>query len=110
MTFENHKQLTDISKMPGYSVDLVNGKTGMFDPQGNEVDPATVNVDPVLKIVIGYEKVGGPVSTHQATERDDLIRKCEMLGMRVDRRWSTQKIKEVLSRSRQAPEGTLAVG
>jgi hypothetical protein len=42
MTFENHKQLTDISKMPGYSVDLVNGKTGMFDPQGNEVDPATV--------------------------------------------------------------------
>ena len=110
MTFENHKQLTDISKRPGYSVDLVEGKVGMFDPEGSEVDPATVNVDPILKIVVGYEKIGEVKSTHQATERDDLIQKCEMSGLRVDRRWSTQKIKEILSRSRQAPEGTLAVG
>lgn len=109
MTFENHKQLSDIGKMPGYSVDFVDGPTGMFDPDGNRVEPSSVTVDTILKLVTDYKKLDEKQSVHKDKERDELIARCTRSGIRIDQRWSTQRIKEVLDRSNQPVQSSLAV-
>jgi len=118
MTFENYQQLQNISHKPGYSADHVEGVVGMYDPDGNQVDPATVEVDSVTKVVVSYEHVnktrGGktaPVKSKMVdTERDELIGKCELMGVKIDKRWSNQKIKETLANVGRFRESSLAVG
>jgi hypothetical protein len=117
MTFENHKQLTNIGMMPGYSVDFVQGNIGMFDPDGNEVDPMTVEVHRITKQVIGYETVNKtragketPVKANlKEGERDTVLAECQRRGIKVDQRWSTQKIKDALATSQTRVESTLAI-
>lgn len=113
MTFENYQQLTNISKHPGYMVSYVEGRIGMFDPEGNEVDPKSVEVDSVLKLVTAYEKVGGKTAKkgeHEDNERADLIKQAKQRGITIDQRWSNQRIKEVIERASQRRENSLAVG
>lgn len=117
MTFENHKQLTNIGSQPGYTVDYVEGVPGMYDPDGNQVDPESVVIHRVLKTVESYEKITKtragketPVKPSlKETERDQVIAECQRRGIRVDNRWSTQKIKEVLNSVGQFNGGTSLV-
>lgn len=118
MTFENHQQLINIGNQPGYSVDKVDGVVGMYDPDGNQVDPATVEIDKLTKEVIDYQTVtktrGGRTSAVKSqvvdTERDDLIAQCRRKGIKIDQRWSTQKIKEAMDSFGRFSESSLAIG
>ena len=77
----------------------------MYDPDGNQVDPESVVIHRILKTVESYEKITKtragketPVNpVLKETERDQVIAECQRRGIRVDNRWSTQKIKEVLN-------------
>jgi len=118
MTFENYQQLQNISQRHGYSVDHVEGVVGMYDPQGNQVDPASVEIDGVTKVVLDYETVNKTRAGKQTPvkskvvdkERDELLAKCDMLGVNIDKRWSTQKIKEALATVGKFRESSLALG
>lgn len=118
MTFENYQQLQNISQRHGYSADRVEGVEGMYDPEGNQVDPATVEIDPVTKVVMGYDTINktragktSPVKSKVVDkEREELLAKCDMLGVTIDKRWSTQKIKEILASVGKPREQTLALG
>ena len=120
MTFENHKQLVDLSTKPGYSVDFVAGEPGFYDPDDNLVDPATVEIDRATKIVINYQKVTKKRGDKQVPtkskmvegERDAVIQECLTRGLRIDKRWSTKVLKDVLAKSKQPREqfGSLAIG
>jgi hypothetical protein len=118
MTFENYQQLRNISQQPGYSANYVEGLVGMYDPDGNQVDPATVEIDSVTKAVLNYETVNKtragkktPVKSKMVdNERDELFAKCELLGVNIDKRWSNQKIKETLANVGRFRESSLALG
>lgn len=113
MTFENHQQLTNISKRPGYMVSLVDGPVGMFDPEGNQVDPSSVQVDSVLKLVTDYKIIGSKKTVskeqHEDKERDDLVKQCKRYGISIDGRWSNQRLKQLLERAKQRKEPSLAI-
>lgn len=115
MTFENHSQLWNIGQRVGYSVDFVEGEEGFFDAEGYEVDIATMDVHPISKVVISYEKVAKKVrgkevvksSDHKETERATLVQQAKMFG--IDGRLSTQEIKRRIEEMSKQPQSSLAV-
>lgn len=117
MTFENYQQLQNISHFPGYSVDYVEGNIGMYDPDDNQVDPTTLEIDSVTKTVLDYKHINktraGKKTPIKAAvvdlERDKLIEECARRGIKIDNRWSTQRIKEQMSTVGRFKETTLAV-
>lgn len=118
MTFENYQQLQNISQRHGYSADLVEGVVGMYDPEGNQVDPATLEIDSVAKVVLNYEHVNKtragkktPIKSKVVdNEREELLAKCQSRGVNIDKRWSNQKIKETLANVDRFRESSLALG
>lgn len=124
MTFENYSQLQAIGNVPGYSVDFVDGPTGMFDPDGNQVDPMSLEIDKITKDVLSYKKITAKQASaelgidievdvkadHEQKEREDLIKQCKHKGVNIDRRWSTSRIKATLAKSQQLRQDSLALG
>lgn len=130
MTFENYDQLTHVGQFPGYSVDYVEGIVGMYDPDGNQVDPASLEIDKISKQVIDYTKITEtsndleivdgtlsvtkketPVKSRMVdTERDALIAQCERRGVNIDKRWSTQRIKDAMQEAGRFRESSLVAG
>ena len=120
MTFENHSQLLNLSTKAGYSVDFVEGVPGMYDPDGDQVDPATVEIHRQSKMVLSYEKIKKKRGAKEVTtksklvegERDEVIQECLKRGLRIDQRWSTKTLKDLLAKANQPREqfGSLAVG
>ena len=116
MTFENHRQLENLSKRPGYSVDFVDGPIGFFDGEGYPVDVATVEVHPINKQVISYQKKkrtyrGKEVSKkaeHEDSERKQIEQKAARLGIKETQWASTQMLKELIDRSKKNPQRSLA--
>lgn len=115
MTFENHDQLLNLSHRPGYSVDYVEGPTGFFDADGFEVDPGTVQVNKISKLVEGYEKkmkkYGGKETPkkakHDDAEREQVERAAHSLGIRTNG-CSTQYLKQVISQKKRSPQASLS--
>lgn len=115
MTFENHKQLEDLSKRPGYTVDYVDGPIGFFDNEGFEVDQSSVVVHQISKIVESYEKktkkYGGrqtpKKAKHVVIERDLIEQQARSLGIRTGQ-WSTQTLKQMIETTKLQPQRTLA--
>ena len=120
MTFENHKQLMDLSTKSGYSVDFVEGVPGFYDPNDDLVDPATVEMDRATKMVIRYEKLTKKRGEKQVPtkskivegERDEIVQECLKRGLRIDQRWSTKTLKDLLAKAKEpkAQFGSLAIG
>ena len=117
MTFENHQQLWNIGQRVGYSVDLVEGTPGFFDGEGFEVDISTVEVHPISKVVISYEKVAqkdhegrqsAKASDHKETERAAVVQQAKMFG--IDGRLSTQEIKRRIEEMSRKPQSSLVAG
>lgn len=119
MTFENHQQLLNISAQPNYSVDHVESNvTGMFDPDGNQVDPLTVEINQATKLVTDYETVNKtragkeiPIKANpKGDEREEIISDAARMGIRIDNRWSTQRIKQEIENRTKRVDGSLAMG
>lgn len=116
MTFENHQQLWNIGQRVGYSVDLVEGTPGFFDADGFEVDVSTVEVHPISKVVMSYEKVAKKVrgkevakaSDHKETERAAVVQQAKMFG--IDGRLSTQEIKRRIEEMSKQSQSSLVAG
>ena len=116
MTFENHKQLSDLSNRQGYSVDLVDGKTGFYDCDGYAVDRESVEIHKITKQVIGYKrktytyrgKEKEIQEKHISMEREQIITSARAIGMRVNELSSTQSLKHFLERARKAPQSSLS--
>ena len=117
MTFENHKQLSDISKRPGYSVDFVTGDEGFFDSEGYSVDPENIKVHKITKQVESYERrtrlwkgKEKPIKkTHASVERENAILKAQAMGLQVSQMASTQVIKSKVGDVSRKPQSTLSV-
>jgi len=116
MTFENHKQLSDIGQRPGYSVDYVDGPIGFFDVEGYEVDLGSVKVNKITKMVESYEKKTrkrgekqvAQKREHKGTERSETEIMAQSMGLRTDV-LSTQTLKEIIGRKGKQPQSTLSV-
>ena len=121
MTFENYQQLVNLSARPGYSVDRVEGVPGMYDPEGNQVDPGTVEIDRTSKEVAFYKRVTEKRGTKQVPvkskkvetgEREAIVNECLKRGMRIDMRWSTKTLKDLIAKADSKPVekfGSLAI-
>jgi len=115
MTFENHKQLQNISQKPGYSADYVEGEIGFFDNEGFKVDLESVVVNKISKIVEDYKRV--PVKTrgkqsvkateHKDSERQMVVAQAKLFG--IDARLSTQEIKRRIEEVHRPQQPSLAV-
>lgn len=115
MTFENYRQLLNLSQIPGYSVDYVDGETGFFDKDGCEIDQATLTFDPRFGRLSGYElktkRVRGgkeipKKAQHEDKERDSVVAEAQSLGLKT--KWqSTQSLKQKISEAKRAPQSTL---
>lgn len=66
MTFENANQLINLSAIPGYSVDLVQGPTGMFTDDGFKVDEGSVRA--------GFKRKTKKVETYKKVTRESKYR------------------------------------
>lgn len=116
MTFENHQQLVNLSKRPGYSVDFVTGDEGFFDAGGFVVDPASVVVNKFTKAVEDYKrktrmyrgKEKDVQKTHEGVERETTLRDARSIGLRVSEQASTQFIKQAIGRAKTARTSSLA--
>ena len=116
MTFENHSQLFNIGQRVGYSVDFVEGDIGFFDAEGFEVDRDTMEIHPISKVVISYEKIAKKVrgksvakpSPHRDAEREAIVQQAKVFG--IDGRLSTQEIKRRIDEMSNKPQSSLAVG
>lgn len=109
MTFENHKQLTDLSQRAGYTVDFVSGPEGFFDRRGLQVDPDSVTVDKITKQVVSYEHVtrkykgvDKPIAgKHIDVERQEVLERAQRQGKRVSGLASTLLVKRALGKEVQ---------
>ena len=115
MTFENYNQLNNIGQRVGYSVDFVEGTPGFFDADGYEVDIGSIEVHPISKVVLSYEKVSKKVrgkqvtkaASHKDAEREEVVRQAKMFG--IDGRLSTQEIKRRIDQMSKHPQASLAI-
>jgi len=116
MTFENHKQLSNLSQRQGYSVDLVDGPVGFFDAEGYEVDPASIEVHPISKTVTGYKKKSrmyrgketSKKAEHTDVERPGVVAQAALIGI-PGKTWSTQTLKQQINAAGRSHQRTLAV-
>lgn len=113
MRFENRDKLANIGARAGYSVDFVCEviPEGLYSPDGELVDPNSVVVDPVFKTVKSWSPLDKEsLEQNEATdERQAAIAMCNAAGVKIDNRWSTQKIKDAYTEARVlARSSTLA--
>ena len=116
MTFENHQQLVNLSKRPGYSVDYVEGEEGFFDVEGYLVDPSTVVLNKFSKEVEDYTRIKRTYrgkekevkKEHKDLEREKAIRQARSIGLKVSEEASTQFIKTAIGRAGKAVQTSLS--
>ncbi len=131
MTFENHKQLWDISMRPGWSVDYVEGPLGMFDAEGYEIDPYSFEIHNISKQVMNYQRIKemrqrrvkqedgkfikvsemvekDPV-VHVGQEREQAIEAARNLGLNNFAMSSTQRIKDMIGSAGRPRQTSLGV-
>lgn len=116
MTFENHRQLTNIGQRIGYSVDFVEGPPGFYDAQGYELNQDTIRVDDRTGAFLGCDRVekivrGKPSqkkAAHEDKEREAVVAEAAAMGLKT--KWqSTQALKQRISDARRAPQSSLTV-
>lgn len=111
LTFENMQQVRNIANIPNYGVAYVDGPTGFFDPDGKQVDIDSIEVDKNFKHVTDYEVIRKTKAKHEDKERDQLIQECKEKGIQIDKRWGTQKIKDIVESAKHPGyEGSVVVG
>lgn len=113
MTFENAKQLQDISQKPGYSVDFCTGPEGFFFKDGAECDLEQLKAhftgkwDRPPRDVPMPEK--GTKRRHKCVERSDTVEQARSYGIRAEAWASTQKLKELIRLKGRAAQDSLAI-